>query len=85
MKKSILLTLVLLLAIFVMPTHADPIPKEVEVINAPDNAVPVRGDVQVTNTVDVNVLNTTENPVPVTVTHPSAGNIAIVGIARQDV
>ena len=45
MKRIMLLTLLLVLAIFVMPTHADPIPKEVEVINAPDNAVPVQGDV----------------------------------------
>lgn len=84
MKRIMLLTLVLVLAIFVMPTHADPIPKEVEVINAPDNAVPVQGDVQVTNSADVNVTNTAGNSVPVTVTNPATCNATIKAIARQD-
>jgi hypothetical protein len=83
MKRIMFLTLLLVMAAFVLPAYADPIPKEVEVINTPDNAVPVQGDVQVTNTVDVDVTNTSGNPVPVTVTNPSVSNAVINGINRE--
>lgn len=85
MKRFILPIVLLAIAVFVMPTYADPPPKEVEVVNAPDNAVPVEGDVQVTNTVDANanITNTAGNPVPVTVTNPSVSNAVINEIARE--
>ena len=84
MKRFMILAILLTIAVFVLPANADPIPKEVEVINTPDKAVPVQGEVQVTNTIDVDVTNTTGNPVPVTVTNPSASSAIIERIARED-
>ena len=79
MKRFLLLALVLMLAVFVMPTYADPPIRQVEVVNGPDAAVPVQGDVQVTNTVDAdaNITNTAENPVQVT------GELTVVDGAAQ--
>jgi hypothetical protein len=92
-KKRFIFPIVLFaIAVFVLPAYADPPVKQVEVVNAPDNAVPVVGNVEVTNTVDaqvtdtvdVNVTNTTTNSVPVTVTNPATCSATINGIARQD-
>ena len=53
MKRFMLPIVLLAIAVFVVPAYADPPVKQVEVVNAPDAAVPVQGDVQVTNQVAV--------------------------------
>jgi hypothetical protein len=62
MRKFMFPLLLLLLAIFAIPTHADPLAKEVEVVNSSDNAVPVQGSVDVTNTpLDVNLVQESQS------------------------
>jgi hypothetical protein len=41
MKKTALLTVFLASVVFLLPTYAEPPLKEVEVVNSPENAVPV--------------------------------------------
>jgi hypothetical protein len=53
MKRIMLLALLLVMGVFVFSAYADPLPKEVVVINSPDNAVPVQGSVDVMNQVSI--------------------------------
>jgi len=53
MKRFMLPTLLLVMAVFVVTAYADPLPKEVEVVNAPENPVPIQGSVDVTNQVSI--------------------------------
>jgi len=79
MKRIALLTILLASVVFLVPTYAEKPatgPEQVEVVNGPENSVPIQGAVEVTNT--------DENAVPVTVTNPSTGDATIKGIARQD-
>ena len=79
MKRFILLTILLASVVFLVPTYAGkptPGPQQVEVVNAPENSVPIQGAVEVTNT--------NENAVPVTVTNPSTGDATIKGIGQQN-
>ena len=63
MKRFVFPIVLLSIAVFVLPAYADPLPKQVEVVNGPDNPVPVTMD-QAT----VTVGNDSSNPVPVEMT-----------------
>lgn len=69
MKKFVLLITLLVAVVFIIPTYAVKPPQpadQVEIINAPENPVPVTTDDQL----DVNVTNA--SPIPVTI--PDAGS-----------
>ena len=78
MKKITALIALLVIALFIIPAHAKKPKKllgKVEVVNDTTNPVPIQGDVEVINTLDVNVTNTDAIPVSVTIESPCCTSI----------
>lgn len=75
MKKITALIVSLVIALFIIPAHAKKKVDKVEVVNDTRNPVQIQGDVEVINTLDVNVTNTDVNPVPVTIESPCCTSI----------
>jgi hypothetical protein len=71
MKKFIPLIALLVIAISVMPIYAEAPIKQVEIVNLPENPVPVTTDDQL----DVNITNV--SPIPVSIIDGSASKVPV--------